>query len=385
MNSGLLGWDAWCVQQGLDEHGRPKATGGNGESAAHRNFIFYVMLEGNPLIICLPGFSPVFQHQGTEEPTNAAFNCLRHHRLLCHGASFPTSVWERENFLKLQNCPGIWLVQVDQADLVDSSSFGGFNKVYSLVNRTGHSIGGKDKTVDGFRIDKYAQISEKLSSKSKDTGMKSDLFSTHSADPPQKTKSSRNHLSGGGGADTTSLHTVLCGHEECSMMEVDRDITFVPWFPYFDRVSKTTFPAVVILVYRNGSWDTMCGTMSPSDRCCLYSTAERALVEKGKMQLLQNLDPKDRNNVPKFINGTPVLFFSIDNFVDQTSKRRSILNARVADSAKSDEVIGFFRIFTDGSLVELPGNPSVSRNVLSKNVQDLIPQIIWALPKSFPK
>lgn len=99
MSSGLPGWDAWC-----DKHGRPKATGGNGGSSATSMFffIFYVMLEGNPLIVCLPGFSPVFQHQGTEEPTNAAFNCLQSHGLLCRGASFPTSVWELENFFSSQ-------------------------------------------------------------------------------------------------------------------------------------------------------------------------------------------------------------------------------------------------------------------------------------------
>lgn len=40
MSSGLPGWNTWRDQQGLDEHGRPKATGGNGGSSATRMFFF---------------------------------------------------------------------------------------------------------------------------------------------------------------------------------------------------------------------------------------------------------------------------------------------------------------------------------------------------------
>ena len=166
MSSGLPSWNDWCDQQGLDKHGRPKATGGNGGSSATRMFffIFYVMLGGNPLIVCLPGFSPVFQHQDTEDSTNAAFNCLQHHKLLRDGASFPTSVWDLENFLQLSNCPGICFVQFDQASLVDSSLFGGFKKVYSLVDRTGHSKSRKERVFDRFGAAEYEQVFQKLAS-----------------------------------------------------------------------------------------------------------------------------------------------------------------------------------------------------------------------------
>jgi hypothetical protein len=398
-------------------------------------FIFMVMQGGVLRVLVLPDSLPVFQRDDVDSnPSTAAYNTLQHYGILRPNAPQPRNIWEGGNSVGLESVNRLTFVQLDPTHLVDSSSWG--IKKYSLCDGNGRSESSVDRTVDGFRDDQYRRLFEQLSQISvrpfdqsvrhepmNPALARTSLFSTHSAEPHQAPKSSRKHSSGGGEAaeillpdceaadaedssftsmfrglmsggeaTTPSLPTVLCGHDVCSTMEhlenAGHGVILFPWFMYHDRASGATFP-VVILVYEKGSWNAMCETMSRSDKGCWYSTITRALREEGKMTLRKSLQPSDGTPVRGSLGRTPVWYLQIGDLVE-TKLNRATLNARVAsDNAdpklpkdfKEIQAIGFFRQLPDGSLVGLPGNPSVRFDVFSIIVKSLLADLVWALPK----
>lgn len=402
-----------------------KTIAGGGMSAAGGGiahtfwFIFLVMRDGVLRVLVLPDSLPVFQRDdAASNPKTAAYNTLQHYGLLRSNAPQPRNIWEGGNSVGLENVNQLTFVQLDPTHLVDSSSWG--SKKYSLCDGNGRSESSVDRTVDGFRDDKYRLLFEQLSQISvrpfeqpvrhepmNPALARTDLFSTHSAEPPRAPKSSWKHSSGGGeaaeaedptitsmfsGAAATSLPTVPCGHDVCSTMEhfenAGHGVILFPWFMYHDRASGATFP-VVILVYEKGSWNAICETMSRSDKGCWYRNMQRAIREEGKMTLRKKLEPTDGTPMRGSLGRTPVWYMQIGDIVE-TKLNRATLNARVAaDNAdpslprdfKEIQAIGFFRQLPDGNLVGLPGNPIVPSNVFSKIVTSLLADLVWALPK----
>ena len=348
-------------------------------------FVFYVMMGGNPFLVVLADSSPIIEHKSTTATSaDAALEALFARGLVRPGTGKPTVI---HSVYGLFGKNVIYFVQVDQAALAPQGHSFFSSKVYSIVDGNGNSKGGRNVSIRGFELAQYSEVMNALQSK------------LPSSSSPPIARFARGGGSGGavaggggGGAAATSLPTVPCGHDVCSTMEnlenAGHGVILFPWFMYHDRASGATFP-VVILVHEKRSWNAICERMNHSDKGCWYSTITRALREEGKMTLRKSLEQSDGTPVRGSLGRTPVWYLQIGGLVE-TTLNRATLNARVtSDNAdptlpkdfKEIGAIGFFRQLPDGSLVGLPGNPSVRFDVFSRIVNSLLKDLVQALPK----
>jgi 8-oxo-dGTP pyrophosphatase MutT (NUDIX family) len=150
--------DAWLKKEEIDECGRLKVAGGAGLASKtpviiEIMFVFYVLMGGNPFFIVLANSSPIIEHRSAHTSLDdAALECLIARGLVRAGTKKPTNLTSANEVFGHMS---ITFFQLNETDLVSSSSFLS-KKIFSFVNpSTGESRKKKARIISGFGVTEY--------------------------------------------------------------------------------------------------------------------------------------------------------------------------------------------------------------------------------------
>ena len=153
--------DAFFESQGLDKFGRKKMADGPGLASGTPviikvMFVFYVLIGGNPFFIVLANSSPIIEHHSAHtSPDDAALESLILRGLVRAGTKKPTNLTSANEVFGYMP---ITFVQLNEPDLVSSSSFLS-KKIFSFVNpSTGKSRKEEDRTIPDFGVTEYSTL-----------------------------------------------------------------------------------------------------------------------------------------------------------------------------------------------------------------------------------